>query len=80
MFIALWDDPEFIPLCKDKNIENLPLKLKQELENTYHRYPKVEDLVELYTPHQLSLEEGEALVKVLIIRRELQRIGVYNHS
>lgn len=80
IFIALWDNTEVSPLGLDKNIDDLSQKLKQALKNTYHKYPKVEALVELYTPHELSLEEGEALVKALIIRNELQRIGVSNHS
>ncbi len=63
-------------LLKQLSPENdLPQKINHQLQKMLNQYPNVADIVTRYTPHALSEEEGEVMVKVLILKDELSRIN-----
>ena len=54
--------------------DDLSQKLNHQLQKLLNQHPNVADIVTLYTPHALSEEESEAMIKVLILKEELSRI------
>ena len=61
-------------LKKLSPMNDLSRKLNHQLQKLLNQYPNVADIVTLYTPHALSEEESEAMIKVLILKEELSRI------
>ena len=61
-------------LKKLSPMNDLSRKLNHQLQKLLNQYPNVADIVTLYTPHALSEEASEAMIKVLILKEELSRI------